>query len=759
MQKIPSLRSAGFSHLLSSLLLSCLLLLGTGVIINGCSAGPADTQPGLGTETTTIYGKIVDESGTPLMGVTVTAGDQASAITNLNGLFILKDAVVPKGRANVIAKKAGYFNAARAESPSSDGTTRMQMSMMSDAPTANVSATAGGTVNMNGGASVKFSPGSFTDASGNAYTGNVSVSARYLDPSKSTFYNFFSGDNAAQRLDGSATNLVSCGVLRVELKGSSGQSLKLDPTKPATLTCPKPADPRAPNTLQLWSFDETLGMWKEESNATLQGNAYVGTVTHFTDYNFDYCGVDNGLLQFRIVCNGAPIGGVVADVLGRKVQTGTDGIIHIKRVAADGRPVAIDVQAADNGGLYYLNAPIPVTMVKDQTTDAGDITLSSPCPAELSGSVMCDDAFVQGLVMVSDGKNVSYVYTKTGKWALQVPSTVPLTVDVTNANGDQATTISVPALASGEQRSIGTISLCSSGVPNYTDITVGTTSYDASALALSPDGSRLGVWGSGKLSVFDTKNGNLLSSATTNMNSINIMEFSLDGSKLLASDNWYGPTIVYDVSATLATAGASIPSLGTAHLSDDGTKVIALSRAYQGKIMIFSAVDGSVIKSLSPVSTGIESIGYIPGEDAVVYQDGQNARVWGVATDAELRNFPMTGVNYYFASSEDGHTIASSSNNSVYSCYDTKTGTKLGDLSGVVSGRDSAGSILVTQNYGYIEANVGGAVTIRVVKIVDGTSSIKVLPGAMVLTAMAASRNEAYLAASQSGKVRIWKLQ
>jgi WD40 repeat protein len=399
-------------------------------------------------------------------------------------------------------------------------------------------------------------------------------------------------------------------------------------------------------------------------------------------------------------------------------------------------------------------------MVKDQTTDAGDITLSSPCPAELSGSVMCDDAFVQGLIMVSDGKDVSYVYTKTGKWALQVPSTVPLTVDVTNANGDQATTIGVPALASGEQRSLGTISLCSSGVANYTDITVGTTAYDASALALSADGSRLGVWGSGKLAVYDAKNGNLLSSATTNVNSINILEFSLDGSKLLASQNWYGSTMVFDVSATTAVAGASIPSIGTPHLSDDGTRVIGLSRTYLGKIMVYSAVDGSVIKTLNPASTSIASIGYIPDEDAAVYEDGSNARVWSIATDAEVRNFPITGINYYFGSSEDGHTIASSSNNSVYSCYDTKTGTKLGDLSGVISGgRDSAGGILLTQNHGFAEANVGGAVSIRVIKITDGTSTTKLLPGTMWLTAMAASRNEAYLAASQAGKVRIWKLQ
>src|SRR5690606_555839 len=43
----------------------------------------------------------------------------------------------------------------------------------------------------------------------------------------------------------------------------------------------------APATIPLWYFDETKGMWIEEGSATLQGNTYTGTVTHFSFWNWD----------------------------------------------------------------------------------------------------------------------------------------------------------------------------------------------------------------------------------------------------------------------------------------------------------------------------------------------------------------------------------------------------------------------------------------------------------------------------------------
>jgi hypothetical protein len=388
----------------------------------------------------------------------------------------------------------------------------MMLSMMSDAPTANITASSGGTVNA-GTASVAFAPNSFQTSSGAAYTGTVKVAARFLDPSKSSFYNFFPGDMQAERTDASITSLVSCGVLRVELKGSSGETLKLDPSKPAILTCPKPNDPKAPTSLQLWSFDETIGMWKEEGVASLQGNNYVGTVTHFTDYNFDYCGVENGTLQFRIVCSGTPISGVICRVLDREVVTGVDGMINIRRVAADGRPVTIDVRSADNGGTYFLNTPVPVNMVPSQLNDMKDISLDSPCPASLTGTLTdCGDSKIEGLVTVSFNGGVNFIYTKDGKFSIQAPSATPITVDAMDDNGNTAATVTVPPLASGEQRDMGSIKICGTNTTSFIDIAISGTNNYYGTIALSPDGSRLAMMSYNKngATVYETKTGTVV---------------------------------------------------------------------------------------------------------------------------------------------------------------------------------------------------------------------------------------------------------
>jgi len=231
----------------------------------------------------------------------------------------MKNATVPIGRAVVIAKKAGYFTAAHAEVPNAKGT-RIDLNMMSDATTGTVAGTTGGIANA-GGASVNFAAGSFTDASGAAYTGQVKVSARYLDTRNANFFDFFDGDMMAQRVDGSGASLISAGVLKVELKDGNGNALKLDPTKPATLNYPKSPDAKAPVTMPLWYFDETLGMWKENGSATLSGNMYTGTVTHFTNFNLDYIDSTGGFntsgtVSLRVACNGIPISGVVITIVG-----------------------------------------------------------------------------------------------------------------------------------------------------------------------------------------------------------------------------------------------------------------------------------------------------------------------------------------------------------------------------------------------------------------------------------------------------------
>jgi hypothetical protein len=100
------------------------------------------------------------------------------------------------------------------------------------------------------------------------------------------------GDLAAIRTTGSETQLISYGMAEVSLTDNAGNPLQLKEGAASQLTFPIPAgmESNPPATIPLWYFDEERGIWIEEGTATLQGNVYVGSVTHFSWHNLDVPG-------------------------------------------------------------------------------------------------------------------------------------------------------------------------------------------------------------------------------------------------------------------------------------------------------------------------------------------------------------------------------------------------------------------------------------------------------------------------------------
>jgi len=772
-----------FQYMRNTLVLVSLVVIS---LFAGCSSGPTTPGIGVGTQTTTIYGRVVDESGAPIAGVSLTGGT-GTAVTDANGMFIIKNTTITQGRAVVIGKKAGYFDGAHAASPFSNGTTLIEFAMMSDAATASVPATTGGTVNIAAGGSIAFAAGSFTDATGAAYTGQVKVSARYLDPKNANFFDFFAGDDMAQTASGKTASLISCGVLRVELKDAAGNPLKLNATMPATLNFPKPIDTKAPTSMPLWYFDETIGMWKEEGSATLKNGMYSGTVAHFSEWNLDYHDSVTGSfssasVSLRVVCNGVPISGVAVSIVGDDApgkyfvhpggRTGSDGTITFIRFP-DNRPTLIDINSAKNNGLYYINNPISVNVTNGQTLNLGDVTLNSPCPASLQGTITdCNGAKTEGLVMVSDGKNYTYNYTKTGDFMMQAVSGSILTVNAIDANGNQATSVVVPPLASGAQSNIGNMKICGTGTANYLDITIpvslgGTQQYGQS-VALSPDGSRLALYSVSKIGIFDTKTGNLISSGSAAGVSyyLSSMQFSVDNTKLLissSSDSSHS-AVLYDVSGATVTNLITIASVTGAKLSDDGTQIIGVvthAAPAPADLNIYKASDGSIVQTLHPTNIS-NAFGFDRTENAAVYPDGKTnglAHVLSMTVNAELRNFPVVGNANGFISSEDGLTIASSSDYTNYSFYNTQTGALVGTI--VVTAMNStskSNTFALTKNNAYQATQVDSANVIKVFNIANGASTLKLLSGTSYVASVAASRSEVNVAAVSNGKIRIWPL-
>jgi hypothetical protein len=88
---------------------------------------------------------------------------------------------------------------------------------------------------------------------------------------------------------GAKVALGSLGMLAVELQSDNGEVLKIASGKTVEMQLAIPDEQlgKAPSTIPLWYFDDALGLWVHEGQATRQGNAYVAELPHFSYWNCD----------------------------------------------------------------------------------------------------------------------------------------------------------------------------------------------------------------------------------------------------------------------------------------------------------------------------------------------------------------------------------------------------------------------------------------------------------------------------------------
>ena len=234
----------------------------------------------------TFLGTVIDQNHDPISDVTITIGE-AMAQTDANGVFIISDASVYQRFGYIKAEKAGYISGSRSVVPS-EGTNKVEIMLLQATTTATVNSGSIESVSLGNGASVEL-PGNYSNADGSSYTGAVDVVLHHLDPADEDMPLQMPGMLYAANSENQERLLQTYGMLAVELKGSSGESLNLTEGSTAQITVPLDASLQAdaPATIPLWYFNEEFGYWVEEGEATLVGNAYVGTVTHFSFWNID----------------------------------------------------------------------------------------------------------------------------------------------------------------------------------------------------------------------------------------------------------------------------------------------------------------------------------------------------------------------------------------------------------------------------------------------------------------------------------------
>lgn len=233
-----------------------------------------------------FIGNVIDTNKNPIEGVTITIGSE-TATTDSNGIFILNNANVKDRFGYIKAEKTGYIHGSRSVVPS-NGTNKVTIMLMEATVVGTVNSGSAETVAMANGSSVSLD-GNFIKEDGSEYSGSVDVIMHHLDPADNDMAAQMPGMLYAQNTDGAERMLQTLGMLAVELRGNNGEDLNLATGSTSEIKIPVDASLMgiAPTTIPLWYFDEVNGYWKEEGQATLLGNMYVGTVSHFSFWNCD----------------------------------------------------------------------------------------------------------------------------------------------------------------------------------------------------------------------------------------------------------------------------------------------------------------------------------------------------------------------------------------------------------------------------------------------------------------------------------------
>lgn len=257
---------------------------------------------------TSVSGFVTDENDHPAQGALVTAGI-GTATTDQFGYFEIKNVQLVKNAAFVTVNKTGYFKGIKTWIAADGHTAFFRIKLLPKTNSGMVSGSTGGNIVLPGGMSVSFPAAGFVNAAtGAAYSGPVTVSAQWLNPTAADLDKTMPGDLRGKDASGSLKLLTTYGMAAVELTGISNELLQVAPGKKASLTMPIPASMSgtAPATIPLWYFDETNGLWKEDGSATKTGNTYVGDVSHFTYWNCDIPG-PTVQVRFRLVDAGLPV--------------------------------------------------------------------------------------------------------------------------------------------------------------------------------------------------------------------------------------------------------------------------------------------------------------------------------------------------------------------------------------------------------------------------------------------------------------------
>jgi len=417
-----------------------LLMLGFTTVLTSCKkeraedtvtpSGPTDYT------TTTVLGMVYDQNHNTLSDVEITLGNKTFT-TNYDGSFMFKNVTVNKDRFLAKFKKSNYFETVKTEKTISAGVTRLNVAMINKSSSASFSfsPTTGGDLDMYADGKIHFPAGlSYVDANGNAYTGNITVNAKFLDASTEDYSRFAPGgdqfgilSSGSKSIQGDNVYLMSIGGMIIELTDGSGNLLNLASDNDSSVTIETPIPSAfsliAPDTIDNWYTGDNLAYSSNEGSGRKEGGRYLSEVSHFSYWSMQIPYTGSATIKGQVTdSDGDPVAGVRVNIGQSYAVTDNNGF-YSRIVPAGVAGIPVQVLATDFNS-YTSNQEIqPVLSDGQEVTVDLVITIPAGDMIAIYGTLVnCSSSPIAGSVLVSYGSYSAQTYTLDGSFSLLVPA-------------------------------------------------------------------------------------------------------------------------------------------------------------------------------------------------------------------------------------------------------------------------------------------------------------------------------------------------
>lgn len=430
-----------------------------------------------------VVGTVVDENGELVEGARVTLGTSNTS-TDVFGIFKFESQELNQNGTFVQVEKDGYFLTGRRFYPLDGKEEVVRIELLPIIYDQSFTADNGGTIAISGdGGNIVFTENSIIDAAGNAYSGTVQVATKWLAPDQASTLDQMPGALMGVTTEAEEVGLSTYGMVGVELRGGSGQPLNLAEGTTATieLNIPDAMQASAPETIPLWSFDDSFGIWMEEGSANKVNGKYVGEVAHFSFWN---CDAPFPVIRFDAViideADGQPLPGLQVRVVNSDNTLSGSGVTSIAGAVGGLVPAnsSLNLEIISSCGDVLAVFPFQTT---NMNIDLGILQVSFPI-INITGNVIdCNgDLVTNGVVMISVNGIIQTFPLLTNPFSINVPG-----CEVTNSiqilGGDidaqqQGGFVDAPF---GSKITVGSLEACGEELLGFLKLTVNdvTTRY------------------------------------------------------------------------------------------------------------------------------------------------------------------------------------------------------------------------------------------------------------------------------------------